>query len=376
MGSTLIKFVRIFDGLRILEQQNVTIRGGLTFLNDYGNASEIINGSGMTLFPGLWDTHVHLSETQPFPTEQDAPQLDMTKHGITTAIECGRMSKSEHELNNVTEGFPEVYYAGNFATSTGSLHSTFPSVDEDNIVDTIEDATRFVQRRVAEGADYVKIVADNPGPSQEVIDQLSREAQLHGKLTIVHAARKKAFEMALSANPPVNFITHVPLDVPISREDADKMAELQITAIPTLVMEEALAKSGMIPGARLEAALESVQHMIAAGVHVLVGTDSNGSLIGPRHGEAILREMELLQQVGMKPLDVLRAATQLSAQCFKKDDSRGTIAAGMRADVVLVEGDPTKDLGCLTKVKKVWKAGKVIYSVKEDDDVDASDFSI
>jgi imidazolonepropionase-like amidohydrolase len=363
MLPTTINNVRIFDGIKILENQNaVTIdeNGLITF--KASDTATIIEGSGMTLLPGLWDTHVHLSDPSPQSTEKSIPLLqDLAKHGITTAIDCGRMGKEQYSYIRTRDDLPDVRYAGNFATCTGSIHSKFQMADQSSIVDTAEQASEFVEERVEQGADFIKIVADSPvGPTQEVIDQLSRVARAHGKQTMVHAARKRAFEMALNAIPSVDIITHAPMDAPLTEQDAKQMAAAKITAVPTLVMEKALSSAGFIPGLKFDAAVESVKQLYGMGVSILVGTDSNQSFINVRHGEAFNREIDLLAEAGMQPVEILNAATQLSAKCFQLDD-RGVIAEGKRADLVLVEGDPTQDIKTLRQVKKVWKRGRQIY---------------
>lgn len=364
MPQTTITNVRIFDGIKVLSDDNTVIidANGLISFSPCGNAPTItIDGSGMTLLPGLFDTHVHLSDPSPESTENSIIQLQaLAKHGITTAIDCGRMVKEQYDYYKNRTDLSDVRYTSNFATSTGSQHSKFAMANEESIVDTVEGATNYVAQRVQQGADYIKIVADTPGPSQEVINQISMEAHKHGKLVIVHAARKTAYDMALQAEPKVDIITHISLDEPVTLEDAKRMAAAGITASPTLVMEEGLVKAGFIPGIKYEVALESVKNLLAAGVRVLVGTDSNISFINVKHGEAFDREVELLAEAGMTPLEILNAATQLSAKSLQFDD-RGVIAEGKRADLVLVEGDPTVDIKALRNVKKVWKAGQVIY---------------
>ncbi|KAF2794203.1 amidohydrolase [Melanomma pulvis-pyrius CBS 109.77] len=361
MSNFTISNARIFDGTQVLKgQDTVTIDVDTGLITDMPTQTgTTIDGTGMTLLPGLWDTHVHLSQS----TETSLPLLKaMSASGITTAIECGRMSTSQHADIRARHDLPEIRYAGNFATSTGSIHSKFPFVDHESIVDSVDAATTFVEARVKQGADYIKIVADIPGPSQDVINQLSRGARETGKLSIVHAARSYAFDMALRADPAVNIITHVPMDAPLTADHAASMKEKGIIAVPTLAMEEALCAANFIPNIKFTAAVDSVKALCAAGVPILVGTDSNQSPIAcVKHGEAIWREMELLSAAGMTPIEILHAATQLSAESFQVSN-RGRIATGLRADLILVEGDPTVDIQAMRKVKNVWKAGREIYS--------------
>ncbi|HEX6065815.1 MAG TPA: CIA30 family protein, partial [Longimicrobiales bacterium] len=104
-------------------------------------------------------------------------------------------------------------------------------------------------------------------------------------------------------------------------------------------------------------ASESVRLMKTAGVTILAGTDAPNP--GTAHGAAMHRELELLVEAGLTPLDALKAATSLTANTFSLKD-RGRIAAGLRADLVLVDGDPTKDVRATRAIAGVWKGGHVI----------------
>jgi hypothetical protein len=90
----------------------------------------------------------------------------------------------------------DVRFTGTFATSTGSIHSRLPGVSKAGLVDNPQAAIRFVENKVAEGADFIKVVANVPCMSQEVVNTLVIEARKRRKLTVAYAARKGALEMA------------------------------------------------------------------------------------------------------------------------------------------------------------------------------------
>jgi imidazolonepropionase-like amidohydrolase len=97
-------------------------------------------------------------------------------------------------------------------------------------------------------------------------------------------------------------------------------------------------------------AKESVRLLHAAGVPILAGTDS------PTHGVSIHRDLELLVQAGLEPRDALEAATSAAARAFGFRD-RGRIAQGLRADLLLVQGDPTVNIKATRAIRRIWKAG-------------------
>jgi hypothetical protein len=111
---------------------------------------------------------------------------------------------------------------------------------------------------------------------------------------------------------------------------------------------------GAMPG-DIAHALAAVRLLHDAGVPILAGTDAPNP--GTAHGASLHRELELLVQAGLSPVEALRAATSSAARAFRLVD-RGRIARGLRADVVLVDGDPTTDIRKTRAVVGVWKEGR------------------
>jgi imidazolonepropionase-like amidohydrolase len=100
----------------------------------------------------------------------------------------------------------------------------------------------------------------------------------------------------------------------------------------------------------VEFAKESVRRLHEAGVPILAGTDA------ATHGVSLHRDLELLVDAGLEPVDALVAATSAAADAFGLTD-RGRIAPGLRADLLLVQGDPTADIKATRKLRRIWKAG-------------------
>ena len=105
---------------------------------------------------------------------------------------------------------------------------------------------------------------------------------------------------------------------------------------------------------KLENALAAAKQLHDAGVAVLAGTDAPSP--GDWNGASMHGELELLVRAGFTPSDALAAATSLPAATFHLND-RGRIAPGFRADLLLVRGDPTKDITASRDIVSVWKAG-------------------
>jgi imidazolonepropionase-like amidohydrolase len=108
--------------------------------------------------------------------------------------------------------------------------------------------------------------------------------------------------------------------------------------------------------------LKSVAALHKAGIDILVGTDSSFPiplLAGIAHGASVHYELQLLVRAGLTPLEALRAATSVPARRFGLSD-RGLVKEGLRADLLLVEGDPTKDIKDTLSIKFVWRRGHLL----------------
>ena len=364
--KTTISNVHLFDGVSLYpDLQTVTLENGLITRIKPAEKAEVIDGSDQTLMPGLIDCHVHLPG---FPKDHESTVKRLQSlacSGVTTALDMGWMTATEvKELREgVKQPVTDIRFAGLFATASGSTHSRMPVPHSTGyLVDSEEDAIRFVKDRVEEGADYVKIIADVPGPSQAVINKLVSEAHKAGKLTIAHAARQKAYSMAL--NGGVDIVTHAPLDKITLEADVIRMKEEGRVVVPTLIMDKTLTSKRVVPGLAYEPAKESVSRMHLAGIPIITGTDANMSAVAPvHHGPAIWEELELLVDAGLSNLEALKGATGLAARHFQLDD-RGTIEEGKRADLILVEGNPLENIQAVKALKAVWIRGETIDLVK------------
>lgn len=233
-------------------------------------------------------------------------------------------------------------------------------------VHTTDDAVEFVKDRIVDGVDYIKVIADAPGIEQETLNKIQEEAAKAEKMTIAHTAQYASFQRGLDAG--FDILTHTPLDRKLSEEMAKRMAG-RVTAVPTLTMMESFANSWLFWLLRgkqnFHNALDSVTAMRAAGVKILVGTDTNNlPVFGVMRGESMHHEMELLERAGLTPIEILQGATSLAAEQFGLVD-RGRIEEGMRADLVLVRGNPTETITDSRRIERVWVGGEEVELAQE-----------
>jgi imidazolonepropionase-like amidohydrolase len=385
-GSTaelVIRDVRVFDGERVLERATVVVRDGRIAAVGAGlpvpAADEVVDGAGRTLLPGLIDAHTH--------TRADSQLEASLAFGVTTVLDMftnselaagWRRGQAEHGA----PGRADLFSAGTVATAAGGHGSRAPIPT----VDSVAAAAPFVAERIAEGSDYLKIVIEDlaklgreiPSLDAPRVTALVAAAHDEGILAVAHVGVLADAEMALAAG--ADGLVHLWVDQPPSPGTARRMAEVGMFVVPTLtVLERTPGRAGgatLIADERTgplldpqavqnleavvarpdwyDAVIESLRAIHRAGVAILAGSDAPNP--GTTHGASLHRELELLVAAGLTPVEALRAATSAPADAFRLDD-RGRIRPGARADLVLVEGDPTADIMATRAIRAAWKGG-------------------
>ncbi|GAA1715189.1 amidohydrolase family protein [Nonomuraea bangladeshensis] len=372
---TLIRDVRLFDGERSVPRTDVMIEGGsITAVGPGRLADAEVSGAGRTLLPGLIDAHTHVF---------DGSLAQALRHGVTTELDMfclPRILGEQRRLASESDDVADLRSAGTLATAPGG-HPTqllaalagtvFAGLDAPEIefVSDPAQAPAFVRARLAEGADYLKIViddgrvhgADLPAMTPDVATALTGAAHDAGLRVVAHAITASEVEIALDAG--VDGLAHVWTDLPpgdpASRRLAERARRQEVFVVTTLAYFEAITAQHVRtadcarPGSSANAA-GALRDLHRAGVPLLAGTDATP--FTPTHGAGLHRELELLTEAGLSPEEALAAATSVPARHFGLDD-RGRIAPGLRADLVLVDGDPTRDITATASIVDVWRRG-------------------
>lgn len=352
--KTVLRNVRVFDGNGLTEPRAVVIDG--TVIAEDPAGGHEVDAAGGTLLPGLIDAHVHLHSPESL--------VALASWGVTTGLDMACWPPElVASLREIT-GTADFRTAGLPAIGPGGNHARMPGMPADAIVLTPDDARRHVEARVAEGVDYIKGVAEAPGdggPAADVLRALAEAAQEHGLKTVVHAVSVGAYTLAVESG--AEFITHVPVLGSVRGEDITAMKTAGQWAIPTITMMEGVLTNGPLAGrASVDGLLRSLADLHAAGVPILAGTDANAEPGAPnnvRHGESLHHEFELMARAGMTSVEILRSATVAPARAFGLTD-RGAIEPGLRADLVLIDGDPIADISATRAIRAIWCAGTEI----------------
>jgi len=351
--------VRVFDGTVMHEPSTVVFEGNI-IVDDPTGATEI-DGHGAFLLPGLIDAHVHLNGVQSLKR--------LLRHGVTTALDMASWPPARVDALRSLKGHTDIRSAGIPVTAPGTTHSRIPGFAKEAMLSGPGQAPKFVADRVAEGADYIKVIADIPGPDQATLNAVVVAAHAHKKLVIAHASAFEPFCMAQEAK--VDIVTHVPLDKPLDSDAVACMVAENRVAVPTLTMMECIINRLHPKGRDYAHGRTSVTAMYHGGVPILAGTDANdvpGVPANFPYGESLHHELELLVDAGLSNLDALRAATSLPANHFGLND-RGIIEIGRRADLVLVGANPLDDIRATRQILRVWCGGIEIPQGTTEDTV-------
>ena len=403
-GRYAITNAKVFDGEAVIDADTVICVEGV--ISEVGRVrppgdATVIDARGATLLPGLIDAHVH-------PDDDGLRQA--ARFGVTTVVEMGGAPRSQGDRARIAgdDELADIRSAGVPLTAVcGHPNELFVSMQEllgpDGSchpeaaripgLSNPDELPEFIAQRVREGSDFIKLLAEEgtvldapglPELSENVFAAAVREAHRHGKLVAAHALTYDATLEMLRVG--VDALTHVFLDRPPTEEIVEAIAAAGVFVIPCLVLNrsitgmtgEDLGADERVSSRLTEAWLRAlrgsfntypdgdfgwsestVTALHVAGVPILAGTDAAGAdekYGGLAQGASLHHELQLLAHAGLSAVEALRAATSLPARLFGLED-RGVIQPGARADLLLVDGDPTTDIAATLAARAVWRGG-------------------
>lgn len=420
----VLRDVRVFPatGPGFLEHQDVVVRAGAIAAVQATGApvpagARVVEGHGeRTLLPGLVDAHVHIlsSGGAPWQSYAFAPEHNLEAHlyaGVTTVFDLGGFAGELAALGERTAAGelagPRIFHTDSPITAPGShplptarellpwplgslLTLVIPAVA------TPDEARAAVAATAAKGVDYIKAIcdripADSPDLDADSLAAIVAAARERGLKTFVHIGSAEQAVRAVRAGADV--LAHGVRD-PLTPAQAAELARVpMIVTLAAWLGVEAIAAGRYTPsaldraitppeildevagpaGARIAgvpvlgdmsrsvdpAVMQAnVRLLHAAGATLLAGTDS--ALPGAYPGGGLHEELRLLHAAGVPVEDVLLGATSRAARVVRDAPDFGSIAPGMVADLLLIEGDPRVDIGATSRIALVVRAGRVV----------------
>ncbi|MCK6618421.1 MAG: amidohydrolase family protein [Cyclobacteriaceae bacterium] len=385
---------RVFDGTQMHEGWVVVVVGNK--ISATGPAAQIkppkeatvLKLTGCTLLPGLieghshlflypynitdWDTQV-LKETDAYRTARATVHAKNTlMAGFTTVRDLGTEGAGYADValkRAINEGIipgPRMIVAGRAIVSTGS-YGPKGYDDDSKIMLGAEpadgnDLIRVVRDQIGKGADFIKVYADyrwgtkgedRPSFTLDELKLVNEVTRSSGRYLVCHAKSTEAMRRAILAGAET--IEHGDY---LDEEIAQLMKQHNVTYYATLGAVDAIQQyRGWRKGKDPEPALvqqkkRSFKIALDAGVTIGMGGD-----VGVYHHGENVYEMELMAEYGMKPIEILKAATVVNAKALHMENEIGSIRAGLLADLVAVKGDPSKNISDLRKIEFVMKDG-------------------
>jgi imidazolonepropionase-like amidohydrolase len=389
----LIEAGRLFDGRTLQPATRLLVQDGLIAAigGDAPEGVERVQFSNATILPGLIDAHVHLGFDagediieRLAQTDDEAALEQMAvaarravRAGVTTVRDLGARGDSIFRLRQRIESGavdgPHVLAAGR-ALTIPLGHCWFLG----GVADDEHGLLALVRTEIERGADVIKIMAtggamtptSDPARPQFAPETLRRAIGLAhelGRPVAAHAHSRDGIRDAISAG--ADTIEHVtflgPDGAHVQESDLELVSATRTVLVPTLIP---IAARTRVPGATggvlapdasaaefWERRRTDVARLRAAGARMIAGSDCGVTRI-PH--DSVIDEIACLASVGMSNAEALAAATSSAAEALGIGSSTGRLAPGLRADVLVVEGDPLADVAALRRPLAVFKAGR------------------
>ena len=401
----------LFENAAILDGQSTELRSDHHVLVEDNRIVEVsdkpiksetshnIDVKGMTLMPGLIDAHVHVKATivnvgrlSDIPVSYltaDAGKFmkQMLMRGFTTVRDAGGADRGL--ANAVTDGLligPRLFVSGLSLSQTGGHGDMRPVTSESHpstcaclvstqqlgrIADGVDECRRAARDELRKGAHQIKIMAgggvaspndpiQNTQYSIEEINAICEEAEAAQTYVMAHAYVPKAITRAIENG--VRTIEHGNL---LDEESARVMSKYDAFLVPTNVTYRALYKHGKSFGFP-EVSIGKLKDVLDVGLNAIEIAKNNGVKIG--HGSDLLGECQIYQsdELSIKAevegnYEAIRHATEVNAEILNMSDELGVIKENALADILIVDGNPSKDIGLLTNdakfIPKIMKDG-------------------
>ncbi|KAI0376040.1 hypothetical protein F5Y04DRAFT_267359 [Hypomontagnella monticulosa] len=365
-SKTAIRNVRVFNGYHFTLPTTI-IFDGEYITDDVDTIETTIDGTGQFLIPGLFDSHLHISDLSGLE--------NATSYGVTTVINMAcRNYAACWPLRNQA-GLASFYSAGIPATGVNSSHANSMKLPPSMLTYPNTDITELVSQAFGNSSDFYKITAEIMGPSQQ--QQIEAVAVAHNmfhRQTMTHASDVNAYSQAVASQ--TDGIQHVPDDGPLSACTIASMKARGQFSTPTMNIfklgysDPAIAAfTGRTNSTdrSYSNVVKNVQRLHRAGIPIVAGTDAVGSNAVPGvdipFGRTLHDELYyLVNEGGLTTAEALRAATSEPAKRHRLED-RGTVQVGKRADLILLNSNPLANISNTLDIARIWAGGIVVEKI-------------
>jgi imidazolonepropionase-like amidohydrolase len=371
------------DNAAILVREGRIIAVGPTATIKIPRHATLIDCKGRAVTAGFWNSHVHiltpgLLHAEKLSSEQITSQLQemLTRWGFTTVFDIASVLENtnliRHRIESgevkgpriLTVGEPFWGRGGTPVYVRGFLEANHISIPE---VESSAQAKGRVRQQIRDGADGIKIFANSIETDGiltmplDLAQAIVAEAHGAGKPVFAHVSNDQGIDVALRSG--VDILAHTtPIGDPWSPSFAQRLTAAHMALTPTLTLWDVEASKGNASPDEIEKwmsrAAQQLKAFSQAGGQVLFGTD-----VGYIEHFDTSEEFVWMSRAGMNFQQILASLTTNPATRFGYPSHSGRIAKGMDADLVVLEGDPEKDVSALSKVHQVIRQGQLIYPV-------------
>ncbi|KAF2168683.1 hypothetical protein M409DRAFT_65548 [Zasmidium cellare ATCC 36951] len=358
MVFTALHNVRVFHHDHFSEPTTVFIADGI-IVNGAVDVTDTIQCDGRYLIPGLIDSHLHVSDISDLE--------DLSSYGVTTAFNMNCLNYTACAILADQPGLTKILSAGLAAVGLGSHHQQLSGLPADETINCTSEATDVVSRVFGNGSQYMKIVSELNGPTLDVQRAVVGQTHARGHQAMTHATEMYWYELAVSSGS--DGLQHIPADRPLTTDVVIQLRKQSQFVTPTLNIFKLLdSEPGFVPfllgsnttNGSYATAKQNARVLHRAGVPMLAGTDAignigDGSITDP-FGLTLHWELQHFVDAGMTPAEAIQSATSSPAFMHRQFD-RGLIEAGKRADLVLLNKNPLKNITNTLDIARVWIGG-------------------
>ncbi|MEI7984404.1 MAG: amidohydrolase family protein [Armatimonadota bacterium] len=392
---------RLFDGEHVTDHSYVLLKGGKIAAcgpwsknQSFPKGTKIINANGMTIMPGLWDMHAHFEQAEWGPCYLAA--------GVTTARDCGNVFEF---ITGVRDSLEKEVGVGPRLILAGLVDGDGPISLGINRVNSTADANQMVAKYRKKNFQQIKIYSSVKLDNLRAICDATHAAGMSvtghvpqgittrqgieaGMDQINHIQYLMSFMLEKDGREPsgtkeaMAAMSQFDPDSASAREKIDFLLKHKTVVDPTIALMELFMHDASISASSFEPGILKVPVELSGPMNAMAaGGSSNSSklfqfliqIVGLLHkngipimagtdqavpGHSLHRELELYVKSGMSPIEALQTATTVPAKAMKLDGKRGWIKPGYDADVIVVQGDPTKHIEDSRAVRYVFARGK------------------